>query len=748
MKLRAPHRDDWVYVAPLLCFALAAWLGSMKAVKGLEWKTLDWRTQLRAERGQPPPDERLLVIGIGDRSTNNIELWPFKRAWHAQLQALIEHERPRVLVWDIIFRNRVDVNGAPLDAESDVDFADSTRHLADKGIDTVFAAVTYGAPTGDDPRDLGRTEPLTRIIGSPEHIYADDFLEMPFPGLRESGYMGAVDAPRGAGGIVRQMPMVVRVGDVVLPSLTLQTAMRYWDTAADEIEVRLGEAIVLGGKGGGRRIPIDEGGMMTINYRYEPTQSDAELGREMPTVEYYDVLIDLHQKHVVEAPDARGPVPLRDRIVLVGEFATDSGPTPRSELSPLVFLHANALNNIMQSDHVKPVSSSAVWTIAILLGLVGAILVRRAAVWVSVVFSVGVVSAHLVGAQWAWETDSWWLPVVAPVFGFLLLQFVLIVHRVLTEQRAKAEIRGMFGSYLSPVVIQQMVESEGTPELGGETKEITAYFSDIEGFSAFSEKLSAPQLVELLNEYLTACTDIIQEERGTLDKYIGDAVVAMYGAPVPLADHAYRACASALRVQAKLEGLREKWTAEGNRWPELVHRMRTRIGLNTGKCMIGNMGSRSRFSYTMMGDDVNLAARMESGAKSWGVYTMVTGATRRACEATGNRSMVFRALGKIRVKGREQPVQIHELVDWEDELTDSVKTGLTQFERGLDNYYDQRWAEAEAHFKAAAANERFQPAPDRGIRRNPSITYLQLVEDLSSRGLPKDWDGIYAMQTK
>ena len=748
MKLRAPHRDDWIYVAPIVCFLLAAWISQHGWVRAFEWKTLDWRTQLRAEAGQPPPDERLLVIGIGDRSTKNIEPWPFRRAYHAQLQSLLEYERPGVLVWDIIYGNRVDVEGVPIDGASDADFAATTNYLAEQGIPTVFAAVTFAAPTGDDPKALGVTEPFTRILGDHRQIYGDDYFDMPFPGLRESGYIGSVDAPRSAGGVVRRIPMVVRVGEQVLPSLALQAVMRYWKLSPDDVTVAPGQDITLGGAGGGRRIPIDEQGMMLINYRYEPMQPGQALGVEIPTVEYFDLLIDLHQKHVVQAPDAKDPVPLRDRILLVGEFATDSGATPRSGLTPLVYLHANVLHNILQSDYVVPVSARWVWLVAIGLGLLGAVVVRRAAVWLSILFTIGMMAVYGVTAQWAWNAGNWWLPLVAPVSGFLLLQFVLIAHRVLAEQRAKAEIRGMFGAYLSPVVVEQMVDAETIPELGGVTEEITAYFSDIQSFSAFSEELSAEQLVELLNEYLTACTDIIQEERGTLDKYIGDAVVAMYGAPLKLEDHAYRACASALRVQTELEVLRQKWISEGDKWPELVHNMRTRIGLNSGPCMIGNMGSRTRFSYTMMGDDVNLAARMESGAKSWGVYTMVTEATRTACEANAGRPMAFRALGLIRVKGRRQPVPIHELLGWDDELTAETRTGLELFAQGMACYRSRQWNEALEHFVAAAAMERFQPGRDPGVATNPALVYQAMVEGMKASPPPEHWDGVYTMETK
>ena len=204
------------------------------------------------------------------------------------------------------------------------------------------------------------------------------------------------------------------------------------------------------------------------------------------------------------------------------------------------------------------------------------------------------------------------------------LQIFELGRRVVVEQKAKQEIKGMFGTYVSPELVNRMVESGEDPQLGGHEEEITPYFSDIQGFSTFSEKLTPARLVELMNEYLTACTDIVQAEGGTLDKYIGDAVVAMFGAPMPLPDHAFRACvASQLRAPEARRAAREMEErgrqVAGDRLEHAVaHRPQQRRLPS-----IGNMGSRTRFNYTMMGDNVNLAARMESGAKSWGVYTMV-----------------------------------------------------------------------------------------------------------------------------
>jgi adenylate cyclase len=277
---------------------------------------------------------------------------------------------------------------------------------------------------------------------------------------------------------------------------------------------------------------------------------------------------------------------------------------------------------------------------------------------------------------------------------------------------------------------------------------LTAYFSDIQGYSTFSEKLSPVRLVELLNDYLTVCTDIVQAEGGTLDKYIGDAVVAMFGAPLAQEDHACRACVAALRVQHELGALRERWTAQGEVWPLTVRQMRTRIGLNTGMAVVGNMGSRTRFNYTMTGDEVNLAARMESGAKHWGAYTLCTEATRSACVAHGGGRVVFRPLGRIVVKGRAQAVAIHEVVGLREHTADSTHEALARFAEGLARYYQRDWSGALACFQRSEALEPLRPGEAPGVTNNPSLVFQNLVRQAMANPPPADWDGTYVMSDK
>jgi adenylate cyclase len=242
-----------------------------------------------------------------------------------------------------------------------------------------------------------------------------------------------------------------------------------------------------------------------------------------------------------------------------------------------------------------------------------------------------------------------------------------------------------------------------------------------------------------MNDYLTEMTDILHDNGGTLDKFIGDAIVGMFGAPLAFAGHAYHACRAALLIQKRQLELREKWRKEGD-WPDIVFEMQTRIGLNSGQAIIGNMGSRRRFNYTMMGDTVNLAARSESGAKSYGVYTMITSETKTLAQGFKD-DITFRFLDRIIVKGRSAPVEMYELVGFDSEITSETQECLSLYKRGMERYHAQDWEGAKALFKRSATREIHQDA-------NPSLVMLKRCDALQAEPPPPDWDGVYVMKTK
>ena len=339
------------------------------------------------------------------------------------------------------------------------------------------------------------------------------------------------------------------------------------------------------------------------------------------------------------------------------------------------------------------------------------------------------------------------IPLVAPVGAAISCTMAGALIQLSLEKDQKRRIQGMFGAYLSPALVERMIDSGEEPQLGGIDAEITAFFSDVQGFSSFSELLTPQQLVALMNEYLTGMTDILMECSCYVDKYIGDAIVGIFNAPVALDAHALKACIATQRLQKRLAELRKKWASEGDKWPEFVSRMQMRIGLNTGFATVGNMGSDRRFNYTMMGDTVNLAARCESGSKSYGVYSMVTGETMRAAEKAGD-ACVFRFLDKIIVKGRKEPAEMFEVVCLKEDLTEEIKTCIATYATGIEHYKAQRWDEALQTFEKSAAIEPNRPELNQDSPSTPSLVMIERVRALKTNPPGANWNGVFKMQTK
>ncbi|MCH2650212.1 MAG: adenylate/guanylate cyclase domain-containing protein [Candidatus Marinimicrobia bacterium] len=335
--------------------------------------------------------------------------------------------------------------------------------------------------------------------------------------------------------------------------------------------------------------------------------------------------------------------------------------------------------------------------------------------------------------------ESYMMPIVAPLVGLVLTYASNIIFQFLHEQQDKKFLRETFGTYIAPKVLDKMYEEKQAPKLGGVEGHHTAFFSDIQNFSTFSEALEPTRMVALMNEYLTVMSQVILDNEGTLDKYIGDAIVAFYGAPAPVENHEKKSCTTALLMEDALEDLRQKWRRE-NDWPDIVYSMQHRIGLNCGKMVTGNMGSEMRMNYTMMGDTVNLAARLESSAKQYGVYNFVG---ENIYEETKDE-FIFRFLDFVQVKGKNIPVKVYELVSAKDNADNHTVNLIKVFEEGLDHYYQQQWDKALAHFKKAEGME------DHFTSRNttPSAVYIERCTMFKDNPPGKDWDGVWTMTSK
>ena len=445
-----------------------------------------------------------------------------------------------------------------------------------------------------------------------------------------------------------------------------------------------------------------------------------------------------------------------DSIVLLGpeeKTFQDLAPTPFDKASvPKVSVHGNLIKTMTSGKYISRPSKSldhiATVIVCLVMGLLSVYQGNRA----SLVQAAGVVllGGYVYFGFFTFSQTHFLLPITTPACAGLTTSFAGLAAMVVIEQKAKGKLKGMFGSYVSSDLVDQMVESGEEPSLGGEETQITAFFSDVQAFSSFSELLTPTGLVDLMNEYLTAMTNILQEERGTLDKYIGDAIVAMYGAPIPMKDHAYQAVKTSILMQQKQIELRKKWEPEVEKWGKchgLVTQMQTRIGCNTGTATVGNMGALDRFNYTMMGDMVNLAARCESGAKAYGAYIMVTEETKVASVAT-NDDIAFRYLDKIVVKGRSQPVAMFEPTGFMKELTQETQDCLDCFQQGIDKYLGQDWDGALKMFEKAKEMEPNKPGVTPGVKDNPSMILIDRCKIMKENPPGDDWDGVYVMTTK
>ncbi|MAN36911.1 MAG: hypothetical protein CMI21_04700 [Opitutae bacterium] len=445
----------------------------------------------------------------------------------------------------------------------------------------------------------------------------------------------------------------------------------------------------------------------------------------------------------------------KDAIVLVGPTEAtfqDLSPTPTDpDPVPKVSVHGNIIKTLSSGIYLERIlhdrSSVAllIFTVCLVLGFLS-VLSAPWSNWVGVLTMLAFVGV----AFFLFTRHHLVMPLAAPSLAGISTFFIGLIVMMVIEQKAKGRLKGMFGSYVSADLVEQMVESGEEPHLGGEETAITAFFSDVQAFSSFSELLTPTGLVDLMNEYLTAMTDILQEERGTLDKYIGDAIVAMYGAPIPMEDHAYQSVRTALLMQEKQLELRDKWALEEEKWGKcygLVKQMQTRIGCNTGTATVGNMGALDRFNYTMMGDMVNLAARCESGAKAYGAYIMITEETKIASEQTKD-DIAFRYLDKIVVKGRSQPVAMYEPTGFMADLGQETQDCLDCFRQGIDKYLAQDWDGALKMFEKAKEMEPNKPGVTPGVKDNPSMILIDRCQVMKENPPGDDWDGVYVMTSK
>lgn len=486
------------------------------------------------------------------------------------------------------------------------------------------------------------------------------------------------------------------------------------------------------------QIPVDEDAKMRINYagprKMFPYISAAEFVEPKPTAVISQRVFDtakkiwLEQKFTVDKKQW-----LKDKILLFGPSATgifDLRVTPFEENYPGVETHANILDNLLRRDFLKsdPLEEPTMLLTLLGIGLVLSVLVGKLGALPGLIIALGSGIGVLAGDYFYFFKNGTVTVVIFPLFLIGLIYVVLTFYKYFTEERQKRELKGTFAKYVSPSIVEEILADPSNIELGGRKQRVTVFFSDVRGFTTISEKLDPRALSDLLNSYLTPMTDLVFKHKGTLDKYMGDAIMAFFGAPVSFPDHAKYACRCALAHLVKLKELQAEYRARN--LPEID----IGIGLNTGDVSVGNMGSETVRSYTVMGDAVNLGSRLEGITKEYGTRIVISEFT----YADVQDSFTCREIDWVKVKGKNEPVRIFELV-CEGPAVGPQAQLLEAFAKGFDLYHQQKFSEAKEEFS-------------RGLTFIPddycSKLYVKRCDSYVETPPASDWDGVYTMKTK
>ena len=647
--------------------------------------------------GSPDVSRFVVIVAIDDKSLLELRTYGRMLAWprsvYADVVERLTEARARTIVFDVLF-------DAPAIGDSDLERA--LQAARERATWVVMPAA------GD---------PLFRVdTGRAGWVTYRERIE-PLPSFRDlASGIGMVDQLPDPDGTVRRVPLVLGVGGQPTPALPLVAVAKFlrrpeaWDGPIEAGAIPLA----------GRSIPIDRNGAMVVNYAGGPHESAPPA---FPVVSFTDVLYR-------RVP----PETLERKLVLIGATATalpDDYWTPTSLDGKMdgVEIHANAIDTILRDEFLR---EPPPWlTIALIFGfavLAGAALVTLPPL-VAALFSALAFVAYVVAAFTYFDYGGVVLNLVYPPLSLYLTFAAIMLYRVIFEQGQARAMRGLLGQYLSPSVVAEVARDPESLKLGGDEREMTVLFSDLRDFTTVSESLSPEQLVQLLTEYLTAMSDVIFRHEGTIDKYMGDAIMAFWGAPKRHEDHAALAVRAALEMLEELARLNQKWAAEGR--PTL----RMGIGLNTGVMKVGNMGSASRFDYTVMGDAVNLGARIESLNKEYGTAVIVGVGTLRLA-GSGVRA---RFLDLVAVKGKTEPCPVYEVMTDEAATDEGRAATLRAYQDGIAAYQERDWLRAAARFQEALRLD-----PDDG----PSRVYLDRCRRLIDEPPPADWDGVFVMTRK
>ena len=695
-------------IGALVAFAFffPGWLDHWEA------KTWDWRVNILAK---PTPHTKKIILIMLDQNSldwakdENGLSWPWPREVYGAIIQFCKRTGARALAFDVLF-----TEPSKYGVADDQAFASEIRSFKNF-VGTVFLSRTAGSekswPSFASVPKLN-VQGLDSWLSGAGH---NAFARASFPVAEISAAAGGlanVHMDPDSDNVYRRAALFEIFDGKVLPSLALASILT---TKPDTpLKIYPGRFML-----GDEEIPVDAAGKVILNFR-----------GPSGTHKIYSAASVIQSELRLqngETPTIKNLEDFKDAYVLFGFTAPglfDLRPAPVSGVYPGVEISATMLDNLLANDFMRPVPTAMLIIVTMIVALLAGMATSSVSgISRSILVYVFFICAPVILCLIAYRL-GFWLPLVVQETGVAVTLFGAGLIYYTTEGRQKMFIKNAFKQYLSPAVIEQLIVHPERLKLGGERRMLSIFFSDLEGFTGISEGLDPEALTNLLNAYLTAMTDIIYEEGGTVDKYEGDAIIAFWNAPLAQPDHALRCVRAVLKCQAKLAQMRPSFRES------LGKDLKMRIGVNTGQAVVGNMGSHSRFDYTMIGDAVNLAARLEGINKQFGTYILISQSTMEQMAG----AFPVREISRVAVVGRREPVVVYEPMLPED-IDEHKQRMLTRFAEGLKLFYAGNISQAQNVFSGLAEED---PA---------ASSYLTKCGELIEHP-PEDWHGVWVITTK
>jgi adenylate cyclase len=705
---------------------------SFEFINRLENLSYDLRLNFTMPNTQ---DERILIVDIDEKSLASVGRWPWSRNKIAlMLDNLFDYYQVSLVGFDIVFAERDESSGLKVleqlgkqNLKNDAMYQEMLPGLKTQlDYNNLFAKKIKGRKvvlgysfSNDSDRVTGKLPPpvfISDSLKAGNYFLKNTGYSANLPELQVNAYSaGHFNPDIDQDGVYRRVPILLDYKGAYYDALSVAMVRGFLGDKPLPLKAGFGS-------GGNKlewlgidifKIPVDEKATALIPYR----------GKEGSFK--YVPAIDILQKKIKKDE-------LKGGIILVGTRAAglyDLRSTPVSPIYPGVEIHANMIAGILDQN-IKQIPDYVGVLECLLLCMIGLIM-TFCLPFINPIKSILLSSFMLlisIGINaWGWYANMV-LPLASSVLMISMLFAVNMSYGFFAEAKIKYHLTGLFGQYVPKELVAEMSKNPENFSIEGESRDMTVLFSDVRGFTTISEGLQPRELTKLMNEYMTPMTHVIQKYRGTIDKYIGDAIMAFWGAPLRDDEHARNAILAALDMQATLDQLRPQFIQKG--WPEI----RIGVGINSGIMRVGNMGSEFRMAYTVMGDTVNLASRLEGITKQYGVGIIVGETTRNAVS-----DIVFRELDRVRVKGKDQPVVIYEPIGLETQVDNSSREELNLFNEALTLYRAMSWDVAERQLL-----ELQKTLPDKYIYK----LYLERIHFFRNEPPEPDWDGVFKFTTK